>query len=730
MTIVLDDFHLAGGQIDPQLRFMIARSVQPLTLVVGSRTEPEIGLHRLRIDGRLGELRDADLRFDRADAAALMTRLGAMLPDGGLDAVMERTEGWAAGLQLTAIALRESPDPQDFVTRLTVTTRVVAQYLWAEVFAQQSPAVQRFLLDTCVVDELSPELAAALSPGTPVSLFDIEAANLLLHRTDPAGRAFRYHHLLRDMLRLELHAAQPAAATALHERAAEWYESRGDVVAAFGHHWRAGCRTAALRSMHGTVLDVAYPLGSVTSERERALSDEDIRSDPGPALSFAIALILNGDTTEAHRIARRVRHGGLDRLTSTDRDQLTLVEAVTALILGDHAELVELDSRLPWDSPPVGPWATTARSCVTRALVWQRQFDDAERRLGQQLNDRPTALERIEASGTRGQLHLFRGELVDAERTIRVAFRELDRDRSGANTDGMLLEAVRGVVLAETGRFAEADDTLERVLDTNAEFRVLACVLACVTLSRLRTIEGDLDGALVIVNDAHRRLRGHTTRNGIHDFIRRQQARVLCHRQSFDKAARVAQGIETDVRARHLALLEVALGRADLAGAEAHLDLLTCTAADTIRERLDVALARMELELAAQQPAAEYAEEALNTAIPDGFILPFLKLSSQGLATIQHAVRRLPRNKYIEDVLRLLPRPTIPDVPVTSVDFLSARERAVLRYLATSLSYKEIADELFVSRNTIKTHVKNISQKLGVTSRAAVIERASALRYL
>jgi LuxR family maltose regulon positive regulatory protein len=732
IAVVLDDFHLAGDEVHQQVGFLLTRDVQPMRIVFGARFEPQLGLHRLRLDGRVCELRDADLRFGRADAGLLLERLGATMPDGGLDAVMQRTEGWAAGLQLTALALRESDDPSDFVERLTSTTKVVAQYLWTEVFARQRPVVQRFLLETCILDELSPELAAHLSPGRDVTLFDIEAANLFLQRVDPAGRTFRYHHLLAAMLRLRLRAEDPEAEAVLHERAAAFLEARGERVAAFSHRWRAGRRSAALRVMHGTVLDVAYDLLPTMSDGERALSDDDVRRDPGPALSFAIALIFNGFAGEAHRLGQRVRAFGLDQLTSIERDQLTVVEVASALILGDHAAVVEFDDRLAWDEPPTGPWAATARSCVTRGHVWQRRFDDAERRLGQQLPRNPTPFERQGASGTLSQLQLFRGELDACQRTIDAAFAELDRDGSGANNDGLLLEVVGAVVAAERGRFAEAESALRAALTVNPGYRAPAGVLACVTLSRLCAIDGDLDSALVMVDDAFRRLRSRATRTGIHDFIRRQQVRVLTWKGVLDEAERVANEIEVDLVARELATIELHVARRDVALAEHHFERLAEAAHTTVRDRIEVALSRMNLELAAGRPMADkYATAALNTATSDGFILPFAELSSSGLVSIQRAARRFPRTRIIEAVLRLIPRvdPSV-DVEHRGVDVLSARERAILRYLATSLSYGEIADELFVSRNTVKTHVKNISQKLGVTSRPAIIERATALRYI
>ncbi len=161
VDVVVDDFHLVGHDVQDHLRFLLARGCGGLRFVIGTRVEPDIGLDRLRLADQVAQVGEAHLRFDEAAARTLLHHLHADVPDDSFRAVMERTEGWAAGLHLTALALRASDDPHAFVVGLTGSTQPIAPYLWTEVYGAQTPEVQRFLLDTCVVDELTPALAAA-----------------------------------------------------------------------------------------------------------------------------------------------------------------------------------------------------------------------------------------------------------------------------------------------------------------------------------------------------------------------------------------------------------------------------------------------------------------------------------------------------------------------------------------------------------------------------------------
>jgi LuxR family transcriptional regulator, maltose regulon positive regulatory protein len=729
VTIVIDDFHLAGAEVHAHLRLLLGRGVKPLQLVVATRTEPDIGLQRLRLAGRVGELREADLRFDQDEAGALLERLGVLLPPESFESVMQRTEGWAAGLHLAALALRESDQPGEVVERLTGTNQVIAHYLWSEVYSAQTPDVQRFLLDTCVVDELTPPLAAALSPGNPMTLLDIEAAHLLLQRVDADGTAFRYHHLLRDMLRFRLRATDTAHESVLHERAADWYSEHDDLVLAFRHRWRAGQRAAALRSMHGTVLDIVYESTlPVITEAERSLTDDDILAAPGPAASFAVALLVNGLAVEADRLARRVHMLAGQHLDDDDARQLDAVRATSAFVVGDTQAAIGFGrGRAP--AAVTDAWSFVIGCVVARAHVWEGDLELAERWLTNLMPALPTALERLEVAGTTAQLQLAAGELSAAFATSSGIVAELDREGRDSLRDDLLARAVLGAVLLDRGELSSAERLLREVSEARAHHRVPAVVLAKLTLSRLWTAKGNPDAALIVLEDAYGLIQARPPRSGVLDRVREQHTRVLIATESLDEAGALLPDIGLD-RRRHLLAAELALSRGDVDRAGHHLKQFDKARSSVLREELEAALAWLSLDLAAGRPATDRAATVLDLATRESFVLPLVEAGSASLAALQQQAHRLPCTPYLETVMRQ-PLPLAVGCHARGqIDALTERERTVLSYLATSMSYREIAAELVVSLNTVKTHVKNIKQKLNAHSREAAVTRAHEMHYL
>ena len=165
-----------------------------------------MGLHRLRLEGELTEIRAADLRFSLAEARALFAAAGVELAGPALGMLYERTEGWAAGLRLAALSLAGHPDPDRFAAEFSGSERTVAEYLLAEVLDRQSEQVRRLLLRTSVLERVNGELADLLTgvSGGERVLHDLEEANAFVVSLDPARSWFRCHRLFAGLLQLEL----------------------------------------------------------------------------------------------------------------------------------------------------------------------------------------------------------------------------------------------------------------------------------------------------------------------------------------------------------------------------------------------------------------------------------------------------------------------------------------------------------------------------------------------
>ena len=283
--LVLDDVHELGpDQALRQLELLMLRAPPVLRFVLATRHDVRLGLHRLRLEGELAEIREPDLRFTVAEARELFDAAGVDLP--GLAPLVERTEGWAAGLRLAALSLAGHPDPGRFAEEFSGTERTVAEYLLAEVLDRQSEQVRRLLLRTSILERVNGELADLLTgdSGGERVLQDLEAANAFVVSLDARRSWFRYHHLFADLLQLELRRTAPDAVTMLHRAASGWFAGHGYPVEATRHaqaardwglaadlladHWYSLQLDGQAATTHELL--VGFPAGTRTADAELA----------------------------------------------------------------------------------------------------------------------------------------------------------------------------------------------------------------------------------------------------------------------------------------------------------------------------------------------------------------------------------------------------------------------------------------------------------------------------
>src|SRR6516225_9046984 len=235
LWLVVDDAHELGPDALRQLELLIMRAPPELRFVLATRHDVRLGLHRLRLEGELAEIREPDLRFTVAEARELFAAAGVDLPE--VAPLVERTEGWAAGLRLAALAAAGHPDPTRLAAEFTGTERTMAEYLLAEVLDRQDEPVRRLLLRTSVLERVNGELAGLLTgeSGGERVLADLEAANAFVVAVDPGRSGFRYHHLFADLLQLELRRTEADQVAGLHRAAAGWLAGHGYPVEAVRH---------------------------------------------------------------------------------------------------------------------------------------------------------------------------------------------------------------------------------------------------------------------------------------------------------------------------------------------------------------------------------------------------------------------------------------------------------------------------------------------------------------
>ena len=259
--LVIDDVHALGSaEALRQLELMLMRAPAGLRFVLASRPHLRLGLHRLRVEGELTEIRAASLRFSRDEARALLEAAGVRLSESALALLHQRTEGWAAGLRLAALSLAEHPDPEQFAAEFCGDERTVAEYLLAEVLERQTEEVRRLLARTSVLERVSGPLADLLTGGSGGEqiLQQLEQAGAFVVALDARRSWFRYHRLFADLLGSELRQTEPAELAALHGTAADWLAEHGFGVEAV-RHAQAGedwDRAGRLLADHG--LDAAF----------------------------------------------------------------------------------------------------------------------------------------------------------------------------------------------------------------------------------------------------------------------------------------------------------------------------------------------------------------------------------------------------------------------------------------------------------------------------------------
>ncbi len=260
VTLVLDDFHLiTNAEILQSVAYLVEHLPPTLGLVVASRSQPSLPLARMRAGGELAEIQADDLRFSEGETKDLLNgTLGLALPPEDIHALLERTEGWAAGLYLAGLSLRGHKDPARFIEGFGGDDRQIADYLTAEVLSGQTAEVRSLLLRTSVLDRFSGPLCDAVidGSGSQSVLEELERSQLFLEPLDTTRGWYRYHRLFAELLRHELHRSEPGRTPLLHQRASAWHRQHGSIGAAIDHAVMASDLADAreLIAVHSTTL--------------------------------------------------------------------------------------------------------------------------------------------------------------------------------------------------------------------------------------------------------------------------------------------------------------------------------------------------------------------------------------------------------------------------------------------------------------------------------------------
>jgi LuxR family transcriptional regulator, maltose regulon positive regulatory protein len=802
-VLALDDYHvIEEPAVHESVQFLLDHALPRVTLAITTRADPPFPLARLRSRGELLELRASDLRFTPEEAEAFLNEvMGLDLAPAHVAALDDRTEGWAAGLQLAALAARsrsrggDADGVDNFVNAFTGSHRFVLDYLVEEVLAGQPDDARRFLLDTSVLQQITGALCDAVtgSDGGQQTIEALERGNLFVIPLDDQRRWYRYHHLFADALRSRLLAQAPDRVPGLHQAASRWYAENGMLADAVTHALAGGDAAQA-----ADLVELALP--GLSKRREdrtlrrwtRAISEHEVRRRPLLATSRAWTCLSGGDfegveawlddaeralevtapvaaptapgapgaleeaarerdeelrtlpaMIAVYRAAVAQARGDVDGTLEHARHALELVGPRDHMTRGAAAGFLGLAAWAAGDVPTAvdtfgeaidslraagriadelgatvvlaGMWVALGSPIEARRL-YERALATAERRTGPVLSttgdlhvgladvlceqgDLDAAAEHLEAArelGDRASLpenrhrwYVAMAGLLQARGDFDGAVRMLEDAEPlylpGFFPDVRPIPAVRARVRIAQGRLADAWDWAREHHVTATDPPAYLDEFNQLTLARLLVAE-------------HRAGQGGT-------------GTVAVTSAGMHTRADPAPGIE---EARTLLVRVVDAARASgRTGSVIEARLVRALAHDAAGDR-DAALA----DLAA----------ALVEGVPAGYLRLFLDAGQPMDALLRAAEGRPDCGEHAARLLRsAAPAHGAEPSALAGDDRMSDRELEVLRLLATELTGPEIARELFVSVNTLRTHTKHIFTKLDVNTRQAAVRRATEL---
>jgi LuxR family maltose regulon positive regulatory protein len=752
VVLIIDDLHeLRSAEALAQLERLVTVLPRSARVVLSSRRDPPIRLHRLRLADEIAEIRAGDLGFTERETRELLAASEISLSDAGVAALYRRTEGWAAGLRLAVISLSGHSNPERFVAEFSGTDRAIGEYLMAEMLERQPDEVQSMLLRTSLVDRMDGELADLLAgrSGSEQMLLELEEANAFVVSLDAQHTWFRYHHLLADFLRLELRRTSADEVHGLHRRAARWFADHGDVVEAVRHTLAAGDWPDAARlvadhsfrwvldgqaGMIRTVLQ-AFPEGASADHPDLALAHAAAELNQGRLEEAAVQLALAESHVQSAPPARRRRLAVA----------IASLRLATARRNGQFSEVIEqvklLDASIADESNDQIGMDTELRGVALLNLgiveTWSGRLADAERHLS----------EGAALAQTIGRPYLevaCRAHQGFPSRVVSVAAaRERGRqavalaERHGLDDRPILTPALGSVggMAIWMGEFDEGERWLRRAWET---------------------AETHADPAAAVLL--------HVATGMLHAARRQQQSAL----EEFAAAART-QSLLTGVHALApriagwLAATQARLGRTDEAratltefsaepgqigviydgqmGAVYNARAVICLAEGDHTPPVVPTFTLVETHLLAgaahlclgdRAAAAAAAEAALAAAEPDRLIFPFAMTAATDVleAVPGHETAHGALLADIRDVLRGSAPVSMDRRRFVDIEELSRSELRVLRYLPTNLTRPEIAGELYVSINTVNTHIRNIYSKLGARDRSSAVQRARERRLL
>ncbi|MCP4139301.1 MAG: winged helix-turn-helix transcriptional regulator [Chloroflexi bacterium] len=771
---VLDDYHIIDNkQIDETLTFLLDHLPPQMHLVITTREDPSLPLSRLRVRDQLTELRAADLRFMPAETAGFLNQMmGLNLSDEDITALETRTEGWIAGLQLAAISIKGQKDTDKFIQSFTGSHRFVLDYLIEEVMEQQPENVQTFLLETSILSRLSGPLCDAVTSqdNGKETLEILDRSNLFVVALDNDRRWYRYHHLFADVLLARLMEKKSNLIPTLQQRASKWYEQNDSPSDAIHHALAAKDfdRTADLLEKVWPAMDQTFQTNTWLGWA-KALPDDLVRTRPVLSVDFAWTFLNQGEldaakyrlkdaekwletpSTEQHQKMVVVDEDRFHSLSASIASARTYI----AMALGDVPNTL-IYAQQALDLLPEDAYLKRGPAASLLGLAYwaSGNLEEAHQALADAMNGFRKSGNLIFAiSGTYGlaDIRVAQGQLREAisiyERSLQLALEQGEPAIPGTADIYLGLSKLfyeQGDVETTKENLSKSEALGEQAALADWPYRLR------IAQARIKQSEGDMNSALNLLDEAEQ-LYFSSPVPETHP-ISALKTQVWIAQGKLTEALEWAQkrGLSVDGEISYLREFEFITlakiliaqykkGQEDEIIHQANILIERLLKAAEDGERVGSVIETLLLQALVYKAQGEISlaleplERALTLAEPESYLRIFVNEGAPMQELLSEAIAQEIMPDYVNKLLAAFStkkQKTDSPPEQTLINPLSERELEILTLIAAGLKNKEIAEQLFISLNTVLYHVKNIYNKLGVKKRTLAIIKARELNLI
>jgi LuxR family maltose regulon positive regulatory protein len=765
IALILDDYHSVDArEIHDMMAFMLESLPEQMHIVIATRSDPPLSLARVRSQNLLTELRAADLSFSADETTNLFNQsLSLHLSTRDIQVLETRTEGWIAGLQLAALSLQGRKDPSDFIKGFKGDNRYIADYLLEEVLNRQPGHLRNFLLQTSILARLGDSLCDAVTrqENSRQVLDTLEKANMFVIPLDDRRRWYRYHHLFADLLVQRLRTQQGDLVPELHRRASRWFAQNGFKNEALDHAFFARDYVRAVQLIEDIAeIDWDRARESRLLRWLKKLPDEQIDANPKLCIFYARELFKSGYLDDAEKRLQAAEQM-LESTSISDLNKqgllgrIAVIRAYMSSRTGDLSRTITFSSQALKLLPQRDSnWRSVAATMLgfgygSDKLVKSEQAFIEAMKISQAAGN---VYYHIFAGSCLGSVIARRGKLKEAKdlsrRLLRLAI------ENGIEQTGIAgsLYGNLGTILCE---WNDLDEGI-RLINKGIELSELGrdpVIVASGQLGLLRALmyRMDLAGAFKLMENINERAGNFMLPPWITNTISALNVFFLLGSGNLNAALHWVQerglSIEDKPDGSHeveyLALANILIAQNKLDEADRLLQRLieNAKAGDRVYMMIEMRLSRVLIFKLKADAAAALVElkKALTLAEPGGFIMMFVSKGKPVADLLEEIVAAKKRDhdntkagfslSYAQKIWSAFKAATPPKIEGL-LDPISERELEVLHLIAAGLSNREIAEKLFISLNTVKTHTKNINGKLDVNSRIKAVARAKQMGLL